>query len=229
VTCKTFANDNFCILDIFLLFSFFISTEFWENWYVIGENDPNEPEEFKFIYYNGKTRQNTYSGAFIYSRTKELSPTSLKKVYDIALNAGMNPDQFCRIRNGCFVDNDIEPQQALFASSESKQSMQVNTKASSFRGLLKSTRISELLGVEPVEARDTIQRDVPTAKVLTPDLLNTEMLSFSADVATGAIGSSALLDQQQRSWWHEVGDYFENPHRHFQVMDELRVPVQWPK
>ena len=29
---------------------------FWENWYVLGENKPNEPQ-FKFVYYTGKTLQ----------------------------------------------------------------------------------------------------------------------------------------------------------------------------
>jgi len=29
---------------------------FWENWYVLGENRPNEPQ-FKFVYYTGKTLQ----------------------------------------------------------------------------------------------------------------------------------------------------------------------------
>ena len=53
---------------------------------MIGENDPGTPE-FKFVYYNGKTRQNTYEGAFVYSRTKELSPESMKKVYKIAKDA----------------------------------------------------------------------------------------------------------------------------------------------
>lgn len=41
------------------------------NRYVIGENKPNEPE-FKFIYYTGKTLQNTYNGAFVYARQPEL-------------------------------------------------------------------------------------------------------------------------------------------------------------
>merc|ERR1712176_1006226 len=82
--------------------------KFWENWYIIGQNDPGE-DEFKFVYYNGKTRQNTYEGAFVYSRTKELSPSSMKKVYKIASKAEMNPDQFCKIRNGCFKDPTPEP------------------------------------------------------------------------------------------------------------------------
>ncbi|MFN9983897.1 MAG: hypothetical protein ACK53Y_28480, partial [bacterium] len=70
---------------------------------MIGQNDPGKPE-FKFIYYNGKTRQNTYDGAFVYSRTKELDIESMQKVYRIASDAGMNPDQFCKIRNGCFLE-----------------------------------------------------------------------------------------------------------------------------
>lgn len=196
--------------------------KFWENWYVIGENDPNDPEEFKFIYYNGKTRQNRYNGAFIYSRTKELSETSMKKIYKIAVNAGMNPDQFCRIRNGCFPD-EIETTSGVLIASKSSKEQPLSREV--FRGIIKSTRISELLGVEPVEARDTIQRNVPTAKILTPDLVNSEMaLSSSTDSATDLIKKSP-----ERRWWNEVGDYFENPHRHFQVMDELRVPMQWPK
>jgi hypothetical protein len=165
-------------------------TEFWENWYVIGENELGQDEEFKFIYYNGKTRQNTYEGAFIYSRTPELSEESMKKVYEIAKKAGMNPDQFCRIQNrGCFAEN--EPVQ--------------QPPANSFRGILASTKISQLLGVEPVAARDTVRPSDQTAKVLNP--------------------SKPKVD---RPWWYEVGDYLENPHRHFAAMDELRQPMVWP-
>ena len=170
--------------------------EFWENWYIIGENDPNDPE-FKFIYYNGKTRQNTYEGAFVYSRTKDLSPTSMKKVYQIAKDAGMNPDQFCRIRNGCFADETMTTQPETGLGSPSNP----------FRGILASTKVSQLLGVEPVAAQDTIRRDTPTASVLTP----------------------ARQEQQKRQWWYEVGDYLENPHRHFQAMDNLRLTVDWPE
>lgn len=108
--------------------------KFWENWYVIGENDPGTPE-FKFVYYNGKTRQNTYDGAFVYSRSKELGPDAMKKVHQIAFDADMNPDQFCKIRNGCFKDE--EP---------------LGTKSNPFRGIIASTKVSQFLGVEPVAA-----------------------------------------------------------------------------
>merc|ERR1712238_480485 len=107
--------------------------KFWENWYVIGENDPGAPE-FKFIYYNGKTRQNTYDGAFVYSRTKDLGPEAMKKVHKIASDANMNPDQFCKIRNGCFKEEEILE------------------KSNPFRGIIASTKVSQLLGVEPVAA-----------------------------------------------------------------------------
>ena len=173
-------------------------TEFWENWYVIGENAPGDPD-FKFVYYNGKTRQNTYNGAFVYSRTKELSPESMQKVYKIAKDAGMNPDQFCRIRNGCFSDETIvsEPQSGL------------GSPTNPFRGILASTRISQLLGVESVAARDVVRRGTPTAKELQPEAIN--------------------APTSKRAWWYNIGDYLENPHRHFEAMDELRVTMEWPE
>lgn len=166
--------------------------KFWENWYIIGENDPGE-QEFKFVYYNGKTRQNTYDGAFVYSRTKELDMTSMKKVYKIASDAGMNPDQFCKIRNGCFKD-EVEDSAA---SSPSKP----------FRGILASTKISEILGVEPVAAEG----------VLSSTRSATDKLRNSGAATT------------DRKWWNEVGDYLENPHRHFEVMDSLRDVMIWPE
>jgi hypothetical protein len=174
-------------------------TEFWENWYVIGENEAGSPD-FKFVYYNGKTRQNTYNGAFVYSRTKELSPESMQKVYKIAKDAGMNPDQFCRIRNGCFNDETVisEPQSGL------------GSPTNPFRGILASTRISQLLGVESVAARDMVRRGTPTAKELQPP----ETIDAPAT---------------KRAWWYNVGDYLENPHRHFQAMDELRLTMEWPE
>lgn len=157
--------------------------KFWENWYVIGENDADKPE-FKFVYYNGKTRQNTYEGAFVYSRTKELDETAMKKVYAIASEAGMNPDQFCKIRNGCFKDDSITPPPNMY------------------RRVMASTQISQLLGVEPVAAEF-----VPAKK--TESIMKEEVI--------------------KRKWWNEVGDYLENPHRHFEAMDSLRVTMDWPE
>ncbi len=171
-----------------------LRTEFWENWYVIGENDPGNPD-FKFVYYNGKTRQNTYNGAFVYSRTKDLAPESIKQVYKIANDAGMNPDQYCRIRNACFTDETVI----------NETSTGLGSPANTFRSILASTRVSELLGVEPVAAQESVRRTVPTAEVLTPK------------------------DDSNRAWWYEVGDYLENPHRHFAAMDDLRITMDWPE
>jgi hypothetical protein len=153
-------------------------------------------DEFKFVYYNGKTRQNTYDGAFIYSRTKELSPEAMRKVYQIAETAGMNPNQFCRIRNGCFSDETVVEQPNSGLGSPSNP----------FRGILASTKVSQLLGVEPVAARDSVKRTAQTAKVLLPP-----------------------PEPTNRHWWYEVGDYLERPHRHFEAMDSLRSNVQWPE
>jgi|UniRef100_A0A7S4RVB4 hypothetical protein len=164
--------------------------KFWENWYIIGENDPGQAE-FKFIYYNGKTRQNTYDGAFVYSRSRELTPDAMQKVYQIASDAGMNPDQFCKIRNGCFRDE--------------APAKDIGTPSNPFRGIIASTKISELLGVESVAA-ETVMRETPPPKELMPVNAGTK-----------------------RAWWYEVGDYLEDPHRHFKAMDSLRQTMEWPE
>lgn len=167
--------------------------KFWENWYIIGENDPGKPE-FKFVYYNGKTRQNTYDGAFVYSRSRNLDMDSMKKVYKIASDAGMNPDQFCKIRNGCFKD-EVVPDSGLGSPSNP------------FRGILASTKISELLGVEPVAAEGVLK---------------------STQTATAKLRNSLDAEPSSRAWWYEVGDYLEDPHRHFRAIDSLRVVMDWP-
>jgi hypothetical protein len=176
-----------------------VAIEFWENWYVIGENDPDMPE-FKFVYYNGKTRQNTYEGAFVYSRSKVLEPESMKKVYDIAQKAGMNPNQFCRIRNGCF---DKDGSNAVVVPDFPTSPATPNNAA--FRGIMASTKVSELLGVEAVSARDDLGGR-ETSRALQPP-----------------------ASSGNRPWWYEVGDYLENPHRHFETMYNLRQTMEWPE
>ena len=159
--------------------------------------------EFKFIFFNGKTRQNTYEGAFVYSRSRTLEPESMKKVYSIAKDAGMNPDNFCRIRNGCF-DKDAQP---LFKEEAGSEESGVGSPANPFRGILASTKVSELLGVEPVSAEDDVELGF-TSRQLQPKVTN---------------------PSASRPWWYEVGDYLENPHRHFEAMNNLRVPMTWPE
>jgi hypothetical protein len=165
---------------------------------VIGENDSGS-SDFKFIYYNGKTRQNTYEGAFVYSRSRELEPESMQKVYSIASEAGMNPDQFCRIKNGCFENEDGATPALQQAQPSSPESVQ-------FRGIMASTKVSELLGVESVSARDYAGNPESVTQQLQPNQLSSS-----------------------RPWWYAVGDYLENPHRHFEYMDSLRQNVEWPE
>lgn len=121
----------------------------------------------------------------------------MEKVYKIAKDAGMNPDQFCKIRNGCFADPTVpqEPESGIGAPSNP------------FRGILASTKVSQLLGVEPVAAQQTLRKNVETAKVLLPP----------------------STDSVDRAWWYKVGDYLENPHRHFEAMDKIRSPMTWPE
>lgn len=165
--------------------------KFWENWYIIGENDPGQ-DDFKFVYYNGKTRQNTYEGAFVYSRTKELTPANMEKVYAIADAAGLQPDNFCRIQNGCFKDSKVNVK---------KQGADYP-----FRGILASTKVSEFFGVQPVIA----EGDGSVLK--RAELDKAQSLSAS----------------EERAWWYKVGDYLENPHRHFKAMESQRQVMDWP-
>ncbi|KAL7546773.1 hypothetical protein ACHAWF_010107 [Thalassiosira exigua] len=115
--------------------------KFRENWYVLGQNDPGQPE-FKFVYYNGKTRQNTYDGAFVYIRTRDLSPSAMEKVYKIASEAGMNPDQFCKIQNGCFDKEENE--KAAFDKGVEREGLR--SPSNPFRGILASTKVFGVLG-----------------------------------------------------------------------------------
>jgi hypothetical protein len=137
----------------------------------------------------------------------------------------MDPQQFCRIRNGCFVD---EPTLLPNNGDQQQQEGGIPSTNGFFRGMIASTRISEMLGVEPVEARDTIRRVLPTAPELTP--LMTTAATKRQDLSSTLLSQKDQQSQQQqnRPWWNEVGDYLENPHRHFQVMDELRSPMIWP-
>jgi hypothetical protein len=199
-------------------FSLFLYIEFWENWYIIGQNDPgdNTNDEFKFIYYNGKTRQNTYDGAFVYSRTRTLSPASMEKVYKIAKDAGMNPDQFCKIHNGCFDSSsggsgsdDTTTTTNEIGSEPRGQENGV------FRGILASTKVSEILGVESVAA-ETVTPQMTIAR---------ELL-----VGDGSSPSPTMVTttRNNRPWWKEMGDYLEDPRRHFRLMDSLREDMDWP-
>merc|ERR1712228_544131 len=85
----------------------------------------------------------------------------MKKVYNIASNAGMNPNQFCKIRNGCFANDVVHDPYASSSLTASSSSSDTSTNNNNNNGaptnpflrkIMASTRISELLGVEPVFA-----------------------------------------------------------------------------
>lgn len=125
----------------------------------------------------------------------------MEKVYQIAKDAGMNPDQFCKIQNGCF-DNDVS--QPAYVEREG-----LGSPKNPFRGILASTKISEILGVESVAAEVTprVNRVAPT---------------IAKDYLQPAAAKST------RPWYKEVGDYLEDPRRHFRLMDSLRTDMDWP-
>ena len=108
---------------------------FWENWYVLGDTftmpsaqsmdslvAPTNAKPFrvfsvigrspvpdmKLIYYTGHTLQGNYKGAFVYSRTANLTPDILSTARDLISNAGLNPNEFCIVRNQCFATEMID-------------------------------------------------------------------------------------------------------------------------
>lgn len=124
----------------------------------------------------------------------------MEKVYQIAKDAGMNPDQFCKINNGCFEGED-----EVMAPTEREG---LGSPSNPFRGILASTKVSEFLGVESV-----------AAEPLGPKLSTT----ISNDYLEGPQGGDA------RPWWKEAGDYLEDPRKHFQLMQSLREDMPWPE
>jgi len=75
---------------------------FWENYYIVGQG-----EDFQFIRYVGHTLQGGYKGAFILSKSPQLSPDALVQVKKIAANQGLDLGGFCKIKNdACGVRND---------------------------------------------------------------------------------------------------------------------------
>lgn len=104
---------------------------FWENWYVLGESnvglkepreqlgissayaDMNEGiqkggvmDELKLVFYTGHTLQGSYKGAFVYSTTPAMSPQTMRAATRLIFKSGLNPNDFCVIRNTCFVKDD---------------------------------------------------------------------------------------------------------------------------
>ena len=60
--------------------------------------------DLKLIYYTGHTLQGSYKGAFVYSKSVELTPEVLATAKELISNAGLNPNEFCIVRNQCFLD-----------------------------------------------------------------------------------------------------------------------------
>jgi hypothetical protein len=135
----------------------------------------------------------------------------MEKVYQIAKEAGMNPDQFCKIQNNCF-ENDASSGTTTDSSPAYVEREGLGSPTNPFRGILASTRVSEILGVESVAAESII-----------PQTIADDYLLKSQPTL------SSSSDSNNRPWWKEVGDYLEDPRRHFRLMDSLRMDMDWPE
>eukprot|EP01038_Epipyxis_sp_PR26KG_P009534 gene9534-12842_t len=94
---------------------------FWENWYILAESKPSNilglgipsalagedgSADLKLVYYTGHTLQGSYKGAFLYSRSSEMTPGLKKAAFDVIRKAGLNPNDFCIVKNQCFLSKD---------------------------------------------------------------------------------------------------------------------------
>ena len=133
----------------------------------------------------------------------------MKKVYQIASEAGMNPDQFCKIKNGCFDKDEALSSGPGSGGPTINDRKGLGSPSNPFRGIIASTKISELLGVEPVAAENV--------------MTSTQTATVKAKVGLGDVAPA------KRAWWYDVGDYLEDPHRHFRLIDSLRTVMDWPE
>ena len=60
-------------------------------------------DELKLIFYTGHTLQGSYKGAFVYSTSPTLSPEGARAAARLIYRSGLNPNDFCMVRNTCFV------------------------------------------------------------------------------------------------------------------------------
>ena len=104
---------------------------FWENWYLLGESKVGLPppqdqigissayadvgnvienrgftDDLKLVFYTGHTLQGSYKGAFVYSTSPQMSKQAAKAAARLIFKSGLNPNDFCTIRNTCFVKDE---------------------------------------------------------------------------------------------------------------------------
>lgn len=75
--------------------------------------------DLKLVYYTGHTLQGNYKGAFLYSKTPTLSPQDFQTAVKVISSVGLNPNDFCIVKNQCFLPQ--SPEGDGEGSSSSKQ------------------------------------------------------------------------------------------------------------
>jgi len=102
---------------------------FWENWYILADEDSvrsspqidfsiqkvlttttsprsqavDKKDGMKLVFYTGHTLQGSYKGAFVYSRSSQMTPQLFESASKLIRKAGLKPTDFCVIRNQCFL------------------------------------------------------------------------------------------------------------------------------
>ncbi|KAJ1446659.1 hypothetical protein M885DRAFT_545620 [Pelagophyceae sp. CCMP2097] len=156
---------------------------FWENWSILGENAKGEAP-FKFVYYTGRTTQNTYDGAFVYAREPQLPVAAKPAVYAIARRAGLQPEKFCLVKNDCATcSSTFAKADAARAATDPEREAKDRARS---RGLF--------MGAATAAEAQFLPDDESGADVVA---------SAKKDPLLPAWLDDALTD---------VGDYLENPH-----------------
>jgi len=126
---------------------------FWENWYLIGANQPKEPE-FRFVYYTGKTLQNRYEGALVYARQPELPRDAMPQIYKLAREAGLDPTRACCIDNSCFAAPVEAARAPLFTPVASADTLDASTSSALARSAASPGFLDGVLQPLRTAARD---------------------------------------------------------------------------
>jgi len=158
---------------------------FWENWYIIGESKgqpvmpvpqfgiasalaavvggggaqtEEPPPDLKLVFYTGHTLQGSYKGAFLYSRSPFMTPTVTDAAMQLIRSSGLNPNDFCVIRNTCFLKVEKKPSMASIGNRQTSKAV-ITSSSSSTATTLQGSSASALpmsdMKSEVAEEQDT--------------------------------------------------------------------------
>ena len=187
---------------------------FWENWSVLGENAKDEPQ-FKFVYYTGRTTQNTYDGAFVYAREPALPAAAKDHVYALARDAGMDPAKFCAVRNDCKTCG-------TFADGSNALPADANARLASTRGQAAQQQ-QQLLQKKTPPGKGLFMDAATAAEDFEFDLLDQQQPQAAAQATNS--GAKSINRQRFDDALVDIADYLEDPHATARWLFDQQVKI----